>query len=304
MQSDPWVGGQPVPDGGMLVGAVVVEHHMELSARVGAGDELEEGQELGVSMPVKAAAGDLAGGDLQGGEQAGDAVPDIIVGAPLGQPRAQRQGGAVRSSAWIWDFSSTQSMTAPAGGSRYRAHRSVTLASSSGSVENLNVWTRCGARSWSAQIRATVMRLTLRWPARVRVDQCVIPRSAGRAGQGDGDDLGPASIVDDAGSARAGLVVQPAQTVAGIAATPAHHGLAGAADLGSDLGVGMALGRQQHDPGPHGQPSWHRRGTRPATKRHGIRISNGQVSGGWWHARNPLTPLTYRHATSGTQHEV
>jgi hypothetical protein len=26
------------------------------------------------------------------------------------------------------------------------------------------------------------------------------------------------------------------------------------------------------------------------------------VSGGWWHARNPLTPLTYRHATSGTQH--
>jgi hypothetical protein len=42
MQSDPWVGGQPVPDGGMLVGAVVVEHHMELSARVGAGDELEE----------------------------------------------------------------------------------------------------------------------------------------------------------------------------------------------------------------------------------------------------------------------
>src|SRR4030095_8566098 len=175
------------------------------------------------------------------------------MGAPRGHPGRNGKVGAVRSSAWIWDFSSTQSTTAPAGGSRYRAHRSVTLASSSGSVENLKVWTRCGARSWSAQIRATVMRLTLRWPARVRGDQCVIPRLAGRParvagegparpvrdtevggrpGQGDGDDLGPASIIDDAGSARAGLVVQPAQTVAGIAATPAHHRPAGAAAPG------------------------------------------------------------------------
>jgi hypothetical protein len=47
----------------------------------------------------------------------------------------------------------------------------VTLASNSGSVENLNVSTQWGARSWSAQTRATVMRLTPRWSARVRVDQ-------------------------------------------------------------------------------------------------------------------------------------
>ena len=98
MQPDPWVLGQPVPDGGVLVGAVVVQHHMQVSAWIGPSDELEEGQELGVSMPVKPAAGDLAGGDLQGGEQASDAVPDIVMGAPLGQPRAQRQGwrGAVQ----------------------------------------------------------------------------------------------------------------------------------------------------------------------------------------------------------------
>ena len=71
---------------------------MQVSARIAASDELEEGQELGVAMPVKTAAGDLPGGDLQRGEQASDAVPDIIVGAPLGQPRTQRQGrrGAVQ----------------------------------------------------------------------------------------------------------------------------------------------------------------------------------------------------------------
>jgi hypothetical protein len=58
-----------------------VQHHVEVSARIAAGDELEEGQELGVSMPVKEAAGDLAGDDLQGGEQAGDAVPDVRLDA-------------------------------------------------------------------------------------------------------------------------------------------------------------------------------------------------------------------------------
>jgi hypothetical protein len=82
----------------VLVGAVIVQHHMQLSAWVAPRDQLEEGQELAVAMPVKAAAGDLASGDLQRGEQAGDAVAHVVVGAPLGQPRTQRQcgGGAVQ----------------------------------------------------------------------------------------------------------------------------------------------------------------------------------------------------------------
>ena len=45
----------------------------------------------------------------------------------------------VRFSAWIWDFSSTHSTTAFPGGRRYSPITSATLASSSGSVENLNV---------------------------------------------------------------------------------------------------------------------------------------------------------------------
>jgi hypothetical protein len=43
--------------------------------------------------------------------------------------------------------------TAPAGGSKYRPHRSATLACNSGSVENLNVSTRQGLRSCSAHPR-------------------------------------------------------------------------------------------------------------------------------------------------------
>ena len=43
--------------------------------------------------------------------------------------------GWVRSSAWIWDFSSTESTTACLGGSTYRPTMSSSLAANSGSVE-------------------------------------------------------------------------------------------------------------------------------------------------------------------------
>jgi len=55
---------------------------------MGLGDQLEEGQELGVGMArVAGVGGDLAGGDLQGGEQAGRAVAEVIVGLLLAKAR-------------------------------------------------------------------------------------------------------------------------------------------------------------------------------------------------------------------------
>jgi len=44
------------------------------------GDELEEGEELLVAVPVVAGVGHPAGGHLQGGEQGGGAVTDVVVG--------------------------------------------------------------------------------------------------------------------------------------------------------------------------------------------------------------------------------
>lgn len=63
----------------------------QLATRVGRGDLLEEVQELAVAMPRIALVGHLAGGHLQGREQRG-AVPDVVVGAPLGWPGAQATG--------------------------------------------------------------------------------------------------------------------------------------------------------------------------------------------------------------------
>jgi uncharacterized protein (DUF427 family) len=42
VQPDPGVAGQPGLDGGVLVGGVVVHHHMQLPSRVRPGDQLEE----------------------------------------------------------------------------------------------------------------------------------------------------------------------------------------------------------------------------------------------------------------------
>ena len=57
MQLDPGMAGQPGLDLGVLVGGVVVHHHMQLPTRIGAGDELEEVQELAVAMAGMAGVG-------------------------------------------------------------------------------------------------------------------------------------------------------------------------------------------------------------------------------------------------------
>src|SRR6516162_7109239 len=63
--------------------------------------------------------------------------------------------GWVRSSAWICDFSSTDSTRLWAGGSRYSPTTSRSLAAKAGSWDSLKRRTRCGCRPCAAQIRCT-----------------------------------------------------------------------------------------------------------------------------------------------------
>jgi hypothetical protein len=127
---------------GMLVCGVVVHDQVRLLVGVGAGEVAEEDQELLVSVPRFAHAGDLVGGDFECGEQAGGAVPDVVVGAFLGLPGLHRQRLLGRFNAWIWDFLSMLSTIAFSGGCRYSPTTSVTLATNSQSVENLNLKVR------------------------------------------------------------------------------------------------------------------------------------------------------------------
>jgi len=132
---DAWMVGEPGRDHSMGVGAVVVEHHVQLPPRGGPGHELEEGEGLAVAVPREALVGHLAGGDLQRCEQGGGPVPHIIVGAPLGAARAERQVRGGASKRLDLALSSTQTTMARSGGSRDRPTTSRTLASSWGSVE-------------------------------------------------------------------------------------------------------------------------------------------------------------------------
>src|SRR5204863_447151 len=81
VQLEPRVGGQPLVDRRRLVRGVVVADQVQV--QLGGGvlvDGLEEPQELLMAVPPLVLADDLAGGDVQGGEQAGGAVPDVVVG--------------------------------------------------------------------------------------------------------------------------------------------------------------------------------------------------------------------------------
>src|SRR5579885_3056295 len=78
-----------------------------------------------------------------------------------------------RLSAWIWDFSSTQSTTARSGGSKYRATTSLTLSTNSGSVDNLKDSARWGCSPNARQIRLIEVWLIPIALAIERVDQWV-----------------------------------------------------------------------------------------------------------------------------------
>ena len=108
---------QPIADQRRLVSGVVVhdEMHVEIARYVGL-DRVEELAELGGAVAWIAFADHPTGGNVEGGEERGGAVAGVVVATP--RRLAWRIGsiGWLRSSAWICDFSSTQSTTAWAGG--------------------------------------------------------------------------------------------------------------------------------------------------------------------------------------------
>src|SRR3990167_10926563 len=88
-------------------------------------------------------------------------------------PGAKGSRGCVRSSAWIWLFSSTHNTIAFSGGSMYSPTMSRTFSTNSGSLESLKVSWRWGCSPNARQMRDTAVcdRPTSR--AIVRVLQCV-----------------------------------------------------------------------------------------------------------------------------------
>src|SRR5215469_4821303 len=80
-------------------------------------DGVDEADELLMAVPLHVAADDGAVEHVHRGEQCGGSVPDVVMGHGAEPPLLHRQTRLVRSSAWIWLFSSTDSTMACAGGS-------------------------------------------------------------------------------------------------------------------------------------------------------------------------------------------
>ena len=89
---EPGVAGQPGVDLGGLVGGVVVADEVDVEL---GGDGLVDGDqelaELDRAVPAVQVGDHVAVGDVERREQAGDAVADVVVGAPLGHAGHHRQ---------------------------------------------------------------------------------------------------------------------------------------------------------------------------------------------------------------------
>ena len=98
-----------------------------------------------MAVPGQALADHLAGQHVQGREQASWCRCACSHGSSCRpDPCHHRQRGCVRSSACTGDFSSMHSTIAFSGGFRYRPTTSMSLSSNFGSLDTLNVSTRCG----------------------------------------------------------------------------------------------------------------------------------------------------------------
>lgn len=112
VQQEPWVSRQSAPDAGVAVRALGVEEQELPIGKLA----VEFAQDLLMALALLA-LNDQAGFDhRERGEQRGGAVPNIVMGEGTAATRLESNPVWVRSSAWIWLYSSTESTTASCSG--------------------------------------------------------------------------------------------------------------------------------------------------------------------------------------------
>ena len=101
----------------MLVRGVIVDDHVDRLFLGHSGvDDVEKADKLLMAVSLHALADDLALKHVESCEQRRDAMTLVIVGHGAGTPFFIGNPGCVRSRAWIWLFSSTDSTIAWSGG--------------------------------------------------------------------------------------------------------------------------------------------------------------------------------------------
>src|SRR5512146_1052701 len=191
--------------------------------------------------------------------------------------------GWVRSNACTWLFSSRQSTTALSGGFRYRPTTSTSFSSNRGSVDSLNVSTRCGCSPRARHTRCTVTRLTPTRAAIVRVDQCVAP---------GGVSCTVTRTISSTVSRGDRRLATPALAHLGEPRPPRPHGDRRHAHRGRDLHIRQAVRRHQQRLRPSHLPKRRRARPRQHLQRFPLTRRDRHSLGGSTHARSlPPMPL-------------
>ena len=159
----------------------------------------------------------------------------------------------VRSSAWIWDFSSTHSTTAFSGGCQVQPDHVGDLGDQlgvGGELERLGPPRLDPVVAPGPQHRR--VRRSAAASASSRDDQCVTPSLVG-----GGVNVAATIVARSTVRGRPGplLVDQPVDPALGVALPPRDHRRPGHPDPLGDLGVRHPVRRQQHDPGPLRRPA-------------------------------------------------
>jgi hypothetical protein len=153
----------------------------------------------------------------------------------------------VRSNAWIWAFSSTQSTSAPSGGFRYRPTMSRAFSTNCGSGESLNDSVRCDFGPHARQTRLTVDWLI---PVALAIDR--VDRRVACAGVSSSaftitrSTCSSVTVCGTPGAARRSTPPADAPRTAAAICRPS----AGRVQTVSQLEVRHALRTRQHDPPP------------------------------------------------------
>jgi hypothetical protein len=273
--------GQPTGNDRVLVGGVVVAEHLQAPAWVGAGDLLEEGQELAVAVAGSALVGDLPGGDLQGGNQRGRAVPQRVVGALFGPAGPDLAHGLGAFQGLDLGLLIDPEDDRPLGWVQVQADDVVDLGRQlrvGGDLEG-----RCPPgldtvlAPHSGDGVAAHAELAGQQPGRPGRDA-----QPGRwRAQGELEDLGAPEPPQGLRPTWPGPVGQPLQAAADRAAPAGDDGRSRHPDPQSDLGIGGAVGGQQQDPGSLGQHGGQLAGPshRPSTARSAGVMGSGAAAG-------------------------
>jgi hypothetical protein len=238
----------------MRVGGQVVDHHVQLAARIGTGDLAQEGQELLMAVPLGAGLGDLAGGHLQRGEQRGGAVPDVVRagGLRMPGPHRQRRGGPLQGL----------DLGLLVDAKHHRLRRRMQIQPDD--VADLGLQLRVGGER--ERLRPPRLdpeavpdpgdggvRDRRALPGQRRSQQpggpVRRPELHRRLGQGQLQHPIAQRLRQLGRLARPRQILQPGQAVLGIAAAPGHHRSLGATDQRGDLLTRHSVRGQQHDPG-------------------------------------------------------